>query len=803
MKKLLTTTTGMMLMCMSAWATGFYVAPDGKDGNPGTKEKPFATVEAARDAVRKINAKMTEDIVVVLRGGTYPLRQTILFEPADSGTGGHNVIYRAATNETPVLSGARAIVGWQPDTAGRCKAPSTVADFRQLYVGGRRAVRAKGNPPSGLRVTHDGYTTAADMTGWRNPGDIEFCYGGGADWNLTRCKVQRIERKDGQIVISMLQPQFAMARTKAGMCINNPIYIENALELLDQPGEWYLDRAAKEVYYKPRPGEEMAKVEVTVPAVEKLLELRGTPHQPVHNLRFEGLTFADSSWLEPNRIGHIDVQANFRLGKNAELLDLKKGGFGFGNNTKGGRNLCVVPENERLLPEVLDRVRPDCTSGSGFRDFANESKKIPASIVCHAARSVQFHRCTFTRLGSGGLDLEYGSQDNVVAGCRFFDLSGTAIQVGDVLKDDHHPEDPELILKNNRILNNYIHDVCVEYKGGVGIFVGYTEGTVIAHNEICRLPYSGISIGWGWGWNDAGGFYDFTTPTPAKNNRIEYNHVHQVMQTLPDGNAIYTLSMQPNSLIAYNHIPRGGLYFDLGTAGFKAVGNCVLARPADGTLGLLGNALFGGQVEVPHAPELEPEQLTVEAWIRLNDYPAGGDTRQWIISKNQNESNPAHYALVIAGKKPMAYIGGNAAVGPEVLKLNQWHHLAMSCDAATLRLYVDGKEVAVTKTDQKRRAGNTSLVIGRRQDGNAFFFTGMLDEVRLYNRALTADEIKANYAALTANPPRKPVAEGKGLVREWNFDDPDDPVNLWQKAGLEPTYRDLLGGDGARGQKTD
>ena len=68
MKKLLTTTTGMMLMCMSAWATGFYVAPDGKDGNPGTKEKPFATVEAARDAVRKINAKMTEDIVVVRKG---------------------------------------------------------------------------------------------------------------------------------------------------------------------------------------------------------------------------------------------------------------------------------------------------------------------------------------------------------------------------------------------------------------------------------------------------------------------------------------------------------------------------------------------------------------------------------------------------------------------------------------------------------------------------------------------------------------------------------------------------------------
>ena len=111
----------------------------------------------------------------------------------------------------------------------------------------------------------------------------------------------------------MLQPQFGLARTKAGMNTVNhslPAYAENALELLDQPGEWYLDRPAREVYYKPLPGEDLAKVAVTAPAVQKLVELSGSVDQPVHNLRFEGITFADSSWLEPSRVGHIDVQAN-------------------------------------------------------------------------------------------------------------------------------------------------------------------------------------------------------------------------------------------------------------------------------------------------------------------------------------------------------------------------------------------------------------------------------------------------------------------------------------------------------------
>ena len=156
-----------------------------------------------------------------------------------------------------------------------------------------------------------------------------------------------------------------------------------------------------------------------------------------------------------------------------------------------------------------------------------------------------------------------------------------------MLKDDHHPDDPRMVVKNNTVMNNFIHDCCVEYMGGVGVFAGYTDGTVIGHNEICRLPYSGISVGWGWGEEDAGGGaesyympFKYDTPTPAGNNRMESNHIHQVMNPLQDGGGIYTLGNMAGTVIRGNHIHDnpgvpGGIYLDEGSGFIEITGNVV------------------------------------------------------------------------------------------------------------------------------------------------------------------------------------------------------------------------------------
>ncbi len=545
--------------CAAAVQTTFCVAPNGRDDNPGTEAAPFATVERARQAVRTVNGAMAGDIVVVLRGGVYRIDRSIVFEPEDSGAGGHNVIYRAQPGETPILSGGRRVIGWQPGQKGRWTAPAPIADFRQLYVNGARATRARGKKPAGLALFgEDGYTTTAvEMANWKNPSDLEFCYL--TTWAHTRCKVQSIRREGGRAIITMLQPYFTQAKTKEGVNILNPYpdranctYIENALELVDEPGQWHLDRPARTVYYLPRPGEDMAKAEVIVPALERLVELRGVLGRPVHNIQFEGIAFEHGGWLLPSKIGFVDVQANF-------CVDAKK------------------PLNRNGVVSTL----------------SNEYLKSPSNLACRAAKSIRFERCTFSKLGGGGIDLECGSQDNVIEGCRFYDISASAIQVGDVLKDDHHPDDQRKIVKNNAVVNNCIHDCGADYWGSVGVFAGYTDGTTIAHNEIFDLPYSGISVGWGWGEEDAGGGspdlpqpIKYQTPTVCKDNHIEYNHIHGVMGKTDDGGGIYMLGNQPGSVIRGNYIHdcnnplsrihmARGIQLDQGSGFIEIVGNLV------------------------------------------------------------------------------------------------------------------------------------------------------------------------------------------------------------------------------------
>ena len=126
----------------------------------------------------------------------------------------------------------------------------------------------RGESPAGLELAgEDGYrTTAVEMADWKNPADIEFCYW--VVWCHTRCKVASIQRKGEHATVAMLQPHFTASTTKEGVQIDLPSYIENALELFDEPGEWYLDRSTKTVYYMPRPGEDMRKAEVIAPAIE-------------------------------------------------------------------------------------------------------------------------------------------------------------------------------------------------------------------------------------------------------------------------------------------------------------------------------------------------------------------------------------------------------------------------------------------------------------------------------------------------------------------------------------------------------
>jgi len=528
----------------------FFVSPEGSDNNQGTLEKPFFSLERARDAIRNINGTMRGDIVVNLRGGIYHVKEAIVLDGRDSSTNGYNTIYKAYADEKPTLSGGVKVSGWK--RVKHCKIRNLwkadvpeVEYTRHFFINGENISRTKSKVVDagawnvlqdqemtfynqldtftsyqGAIPVYEGYKTPRkEMVYWKNQEDIEFVYDVG--WTHSICPVDKITPGEDGAIVKMREPCFRDCQIKGGVQIGSPNYIENVFELLETPGEWYFDRKTKEVYYISRDGENMEKVEAIMPAIEMLLQIRGTLERPVKNLQFIGLAFMHTTYLRPVKTGHAEVQAN----------------------------LIKDPQEDEI-------------SHTSFI-------KMPSSIVLDAAENIMFFGCEFSRLGNGAIDIQNGSRDNRMIGNRFIHIAGSGVQVGGFTIKDAHPEDEREIVMNNGIINNYFYDIGTDYKGSVGVIAGYTNATQIVHNEICNVAYSGISVGWGWGYWDEGSddrlFYKplahyprFHKPTVAGNNRIQYNHVHHVMQKLHDGGGIYTLSMQPGSVIQGNLVHDNG-----------------------------------------------------------------------------------------------------------------------------------------------------------------------------------------------------------------------------------------------------
>ncbi len=549
------------------------VSASGDDAADGGAQTPVRTLARARDLARSAPERMTGDITIEIRGAmrlSEPLRLT----PEDSGAGGHNIIYTGAEDSRAVITGARQVTGWKlVDPAKNlwaAHAPSGVANSRQLFVNGARAQRAAGRPPVALERTGSGYTAESPLLShWRNPSDIEFVYTGGNNlwsqrsaglgaWTEPRCPVARIDGSE----ITMAEPCWDNSTRRvmlpAGSGFHRtanlvgpasigktPASIENAFEFLDAPGQWYFDRAAATIYYIPRSGEDLASADVELPVLEKLIDGHGTPDHPVHNIIFRRLEFTGATWLYPSsNEGFSEIQANYMV---------------TGSNGYATQGLC------QLAPGGT------CPYGAWTKTPGN------VSIAC--GQNIRFEDCVFAHLGGAGLELGGGSQSNVVEGCVFTDISANGLELGGV---DLPEASGAAITSDNRIVNNHIYDVAAEYHGGIGLCVGYAQRTVIEHNQLDHLPYTGISIGWG-GWPDKikkAGQANF-----SRDNRIAQNLIFDHMLLLADGSAIYTQGLTGPSLadgeliegnVIHDQYGTGhGIYTDNGCKNVTARGNVI------------------------------------------------------------------------------------------------------------------------------------------------------------------------------------------------------------------------------------
>ncbi|MEK3724241.1 carbohydrate binding domain-containing protein [Paenibacillus sp. FSL H8-0034] len=495
--------------------TALYVDPvNGSNTNAGTEMAPFKTIERARDEVRTMNTNMFSDITVYLRGGKYDYSSsytsrvvpatyenytiktsTLTFNAGDSGFNGHKVIYRAYPGEKPVISGGKQITGWtlHDEQKSIYKAfVGTDVDTRQLYVNGERAVRARSElAPAEVTFQPDyGHTTTDTfLAGWSRPQDLEFVYQ--SHWMQHRIKVDTITAADGFATIRMNPVRWQYAVGTAGPKLYADYhlkYYENAYELLDSEGEWYLNRGTGYVYYKPRAGENMLNVEVIRPVVDELLTLKGaSPEQPVHDLVFENLSFQHAGWLRPE----------FIHGNHANQ-----------NNT--------VRDAGSRLPE--------------------------SAITVQSARNIGFERNEFTHLGSTGLFMKNGIKNSTIRGNTFRDISGSAVNVEEPYTSTPQKatDNPNLLLSHVDIVNNYIDTIGIEYEPASAISVAHGSDLNISFNEIRNIPYTAIHLGW---------HHEVDQPVVTKNVYIQNNYIDNLMGTgLYDGGAFYSLGRTAGSI---------------------------------------------------------------------------------------------------------------------------------------------------------------------------------------------------------------------------------------------------------------
>ena len=672
----------------------FFVSPDGDDRwsgrrpavNKGRTDGPFATLERARLAVRRLKGRgdLKQPVRVTLRGGTHFLRKPLVLGPRDSGARAvvHQwrverpevpVTYAAHPGEEPIVSGGRRIAGWREERLqGR---PVWVADlpevkrgrwtFRQLWVNGERRLRPRLPRQGEFRVERL-INKGNDAMPWRG-GNNRFIYRKGdlrADWrNLrqveivamhvwyeSRMWVRAVNEKKRLVTLDR-KSQGRLIESHIGGIRGAPYYVENVFEALE-PGTWYLDAPAGRLYYMPLEGEKMDSAEVIAPVQECLVRIEGDAEKEkfVEAVHFEGLVFSHNEW-HPRE---------------------KRGGWGQAANG------------------------------------------VPGAVAAGGARDCSFTRCRFVHLGTYGLALEGGCRDVRIQGNELADLGAGGIKVWHLgpKETEARPQRPPYVHGCRRITvaDNHIHHGGLEFLSAVGVLVGRCSGNRILHNHIHHLYYTGISVGWTWGYGDENNAYG---------NIIEYNHVHDIGQgLLSDMGGIYTLGQAQGTRIRFNlfhgvtcrNYGGWGIYPDEGSTDLLIENNLVYRCNTAGFHQHFGKRnvvennifAFGGQAQFQQTRG--EEHLTV-IFRRNVVYFERGD----VISGNEPPGfMQGHYSPANICFERNLYFATRGAVQFLRMPLQEWQAKGFERGS----LMADPHFVDATKDDFRLRPESSAFALG-------------------------------------------------------------------------------------------
>lgn len=511
----------------------FYVAPSGRDDNPGNKSKPFATLQCARDEVRKLVAKgLKTNVTVWIRGGTYMLRDTLIFGPEDSGTDQYSITYQAVPGEEPILTSGVEIEGWKkPDTmlsdlpvpaegnVWVADVPESLGRFYTLYDKQGHLPRAQGNgfvpgdPPAGadprdrdIRLRNLYYPAGA-IRNWTNLDDVEIVIRYSSTMNILA--LESVD-ETARVARTSLPGTYAL-RSLSRQQRTPSAWVENALEVLEHPGTWVLNTHARKLYLWPRTGEPKG---IVAPRLRELIRIEGkndagdSADVPVRNLLFRGLTLAHAD---------RDVWSTDDIGIQHDW-------------------------------EMID--------------------KADALLRLRGAERCTIQNCKFRDSGGTAIRLDLYAQKNRIEGneIRYMGQGGIMlIGYGPGVKD---------VNKRNEILNNDIHHCGLIYWHAVGMMMWQSGENHVANNYVHHMPRHAISLSGvrvpyfeqrcnsreickSLRWEEIGQRKAWDEIMPflhTKNNIVEYNEVERVLQKLGDGAGINVTGAGEGNIIRRNYV---------------------------------------------------------------------------------------------------------------------------------------------------------------------------------------------------------------------------------------------------------
>jgi hypothetical protein len=482
----------------AAWAGQIVVSVSGNDvTGDGTEARPFAGLERARDAARAA-LRRGEPVEIVLHGGTYELKAPLLLGPEDSGTASVPAVWRAATGEEVRLSGGRLITGWGPITDPAVKARLDPAVQNRVF---QIDLKAKGLTDYGemdggfgkagttglelfvddvpmhlARYPNHGFIQVAEVLGhtllddhgnkeikegivrvddprvarWVGESDPRALGFWRWDWADDREKIASIDPQ--KKILTLAQPWATFGYAK-----DQYFYGFNLLCEIDEPGEWYLDRAKGLLYLLPP--RDVAPRRAMVSLLPAVVKLDKVSHLQLENLIFEGsrgtgviMNESDDCRLVGctiRNLGSWGAEVTGGHGCVVERCSIHDTGDG-GVSLEGGDRTTLASAGHGVENcEIHDYSRWDRTYMPGIR---------LGGVGCRAAHNL-IYAAPHQAIGFSGNDqtIEFNDIHDV---CQETNDAGAIYAWND------------WAARGNRIAYNYIHHVMgYENKGANGVYL--------------------------------------------------------------------------------------------------------------------------------------------------------------------------------------------------------------------------------------------------------------------------------------------------------------------------------------------